>query len=144
LETILYPDKADPEDLEALGQDPEDASLARYGLAFDYVPMATFSDQQEGYFRYQISWGGPSDEIRFYLSIADRMALLQGKRSSIEPESIVYWFMDWFDGASKDVTYDEIARATWQWFADVGGPRTAMQEADVGEGELLAEADEEE
>ena len=30
-----------------------------YGLAFDYVAPGTFNDQREGYWRYQISWGGP-------------------------------------------------------------------------------------
>lgn len=36
-----------------------------YALCFDYVASGTFSDQEEAYFRYQISWGGPSEELRF-------------------------------------------------------------------------------
>ena len=39
------------------------------------------------YARYQMSWGGPSDELRFYRD---------GK--------IEYWFLDWFAGASRVVT----------------------------------------
>lgn len=37
-----------------------------YGLSFDYVEPGTFTDQEEGYWRYQISYGGPSSEFRFY------------------------------------------------------------------------------
>ena len=40
-------------------------SLADYGLCFDYVAPETFGDQSQAYFRYQLSWGGPSDEFRF-------------------------------------------------------------------------------
>ena len=67
--------------------------LSEYGLAFDYVPAHTFTDQKSGYLRYQFSWGGPSDELRIYRS---------GK--------IEYWFMDWYDGAKKIVTNDPTAR----------------------------------
>lgn len=58
-----------------------------YGLSFDYVAPGSFRDQKRGYFRYQISWGGPSDEFRFYTD------------ERLVPERIEYWFMDWFDGA---------------------------------------------
>ena len=37
-----------------------------YGLSFDYVSPNTFKEQEQGYFRYQLSWGGPSDEFRIY------------------------------------------------------------------------------
>ena len=33
-------------------------------LSTDYVPSNTFNDQDEGYYRIQFSWGGPSDELR--------------------------------------------------------------------------------
>lgn len=36
-----------------------------YALSFDYVEPDTFDDQDRGYFRYQISYGGPSEEVRF-------------------------------------------------------------------------------
>jgi hypothetical protein len=36
-------------------------TFVEYGLCFDYVSPGTFTDRQEGYWRYQISWGGPSD-----------------------------------------------------------------------------------
>ena len=62
-----------------------------YGLSFDYVEPNTFEDQPEGYLRYQLSWGGPSDEFRFYVN-------LDGSLHRIE-----YWFLDWFDGAHREL-----------------------------------------
>jgi hypothetical protein len=58
-----------------------------YGLSFDYVAPGTFENQKRGYFRYQLSWGGPSDEFRFYCD------------ENLNPVEIEYWFLDWFDGA---------------------------------------------
>lgn len=96
------------------GKSPEEKSeafyeiKANYGLSFDYVHSNTFDDQDEGYFRYQFSWGGPSDELRFYVD-------LEGKCHRAE-----YWFMDWYDGASLDVTGDEVAQATFDDFDECG------------------------
>jgi len=61
-----------------------------YGLSFDYVEPGTFNGQEDGYFRYQLSWGGPSDEFRFYVS---------GPNWSVH--RIEYAFLDWFDGATR-------------------------------------------
>ena len=77
--------------------------LDEYALAFDYVHPGTFGDEQtEGYWRYQLSWGGPSDEFRFYLSSDPWQA---GR--------IIYRFMDWGDGASRDVTDVPLIRELW-------------------------------
>jgi len=70
-----------PEDVEDLG------NFSEYGLCLDYVAPGTFGRQRRGYLRYQLSWGGPSDEFRFYLD------------EGLNPTRIEYWFMDWFDGA---------------------------------------------
>lgn len=67
-----------------------------YGLAFDYLPANTFNEQKIGYWRYQLSWGGPADEIRFY---GDP----EGQIYCVE-----YWFMDWFDGALLYVTDENV------------------------------------
>jgi len=75
--------------------DPELGRFNEYGLCFDYVSPGTFEDQPEGYFRYQLSWGGPSDEFRFYVD----------EDKSID--NIEYVFMDWFDGATMDVTDED-------------------------------------
>ena len=37
-------------------------------LGFDYVEPHTFQDQLEGYWRWQFSWGGPSDELRAFVN----------------------------------------------------------------------------
>ena len=74
--------KQDPEQ-----SDPDLGNWNEYGLCLDYVAPGTFGKQKRGYLRYQLSWGGPSDEFRFYLD------------ESLNPTRIEYWFMDWFDGA---------------------------------------------
>jgi len=72
--------KAEDNKTEELG------SLYDYGLAIDYVPAGTFERQRENYARYQLSWGGPSEEFRLY-----------------ENGDVEFWFLDWFDGACVDV-----------------------------------------
>ncbi len=58
--------------------------LNEYPLCFDYVP-------DWGFFRYQIAWGGPQYEIRFY------------NNGLIE-----FAYLDWFTGVGFDVTDDKI------------------------------------
>ena len=82
LRRLIAADQAGQEDgVEDLG------TLNEYGLSFDYVAPGTFSDQRRGYWRYQLSWGGPGDEFRFYCD------------ENRQPVRIEYWFLDWFDGA---------------------------------------------
>ena len=57
------------------------------GLCFDYVEPHSFPDQVEGYWRWQLSYGGPSDELR---------ALVNENK---EIHRLEYWFLDWYDGA---------------------------------------------
>jgi hypothetical protein len=63
-----------------------------YGLAFDYVPRWTFNDQELGFARFQLSCGGPQEEIRFFCD---------EQRS---PYRVEFWFLDWGDGACIDIT----------------------------------------
>jgi hypothetical protein len=85
-------------------------SFAEYGLCFDYVAPDTFTDQKEAYFRYQISWGGPSDEFRFFVN------------PDLSCHCIEYWFLDWFDGANRVLSGDDeqLLLTIWQWFRDCG------------------------
>ena len=76
-------------------------------LSWDYVEPGTFEDQEEGYYRLQLSWGGPSDEFRIY-TIAD----------TLEIDVIEYWYMDWFDGASVNVMPDTLSWDVCQMFLD--------------------------
>ena len=76
-------------DLYENGDEDNYPPFHEYGLDFSLVEANTFDDQEEPYWRYQLSWGGPSDEIRFYANKTE------------------YWFMDWFDGAHRDVTSEQ-------------------------------------
>jgi len=93
-----------------------------YGLDFSYVPSETDEDEyQRGYFRYQISWGGPSEEFRFYTD--EHLNLTHTE----------YWFLDWFDGASKTIGsthkhYDTV-QMLWSQFKDSGTVDYLFQEA---------------
>lgn len=105
---------------EQEGKDDGDETygpLNEYGLSFDYVLAGTFNDQKEGYWRYQLSWGGPSDEFRFF---GDP----EGKVHRVE-----YWFLDWGDGASIDVTGNATVRKLVDWFEGFDGFRSALDKA---------------
>jgi len=91
-------------DLETFSKDgfSSESGFNDYGLSIDYVEPETFDNQDEGYLRFQLSWGGPSDEIRFYNNY------------------IEYAFMDWFDGATKDVTNILVIQDLNNLFVDMG------------------------
>jgi hypothetical protein len=109
------------EDLTALWKDyqagiednPEIGNIYEYGLSFDYVAPNTFNGQRRGYFRYQISWGGPSDEFRFYA---------EGKDYNWTIDRIEYVFLDWFDGSKRTISGDnlKLMEEIFQWFAESG------------------------
>ena len=83
----------------------EDIKYPEYDyLGFNYVEPHTFQDQLEGYYRWQFSWGGPSDELRAYVNPDKSIHRLE------------YWFLDWGDGASVTVNKDEHA---WQRMAEM-------------------------
>ena len=66
------------------------------GLCFDYVEANTLGTH-DAYHRYQMSWGGPQDEIRFYVV------------SDVEfSYKVTYAFLDWYDSAEIDITDEAI------------------------------------
>lgn len=67
------------------------SEVNEYGLSWDYVEPRTFKNQKAGYYRWQLSWGGPADEFRIF---TDR------NKNIIKVE---YWYLDWFDGASIEI-----------------------------------------
>ena len=78
-----------------------------YFLSWDFVEPFTFGDDQKaGYWRLQISYGGPSSEFRIY---AD---------SEKEIRKIEYWYMDWFDGACVDVPHDSVSFSVCDMFLE--------------------------
>ena len=62
--------------------------ISEYGLCFDKVEPNTFQGQKLGYWRWQLSWGGPSDEFRIFVDEDKNIYKIE------------YWFLDWGDGAS--------------------------------------------
>ena len=94
---------------DSLDTDYADESIYEFGLSFDYVEPHTYCDcdvkrdnkydvlvpaedceDTSGYWRYQLSWGGPSDEFRFH-----------------DDGRIEYRYHDWWDGAGRDLMGDE-------------------------------------
>ena len=95
-------------------------TISEYGLCFDYVAAGTFTDQKVGYFRYQISYGGPSEEFRFYTD------------PEFNVESIEFWFLDWFDGAKSDLTgadYQLLDEIFESFFKDTGTVESEFSKA---------------
>ena len=93
-----------PEERET-GHNPDVSSLWEYGLEFSWEPQY---GRQAGYYRWLVSYGGPSSEIRFYPT------------SNVHKPIVEYWFKDWFDGASVDPEGDalETILTAWEWFAE--------------------------
>ena len=79
---------------------------AEYGLCFDYVPAETWEEQRAGYFRYQLGWGGPSDEFRFFCDPQQKVVKIQ------------YWYLDWFDGAKINLKGADLEFME-AWFEDM-------------------------
>ena len=86
----LWDAYCDPDNEDNLTDDGE--CLDDFGLSFGYVEPHTWDDQPIGYWRYQLSWGGPSDEFRFH-----------------DTGRIEYRYHDWYDGAGADLEGDEYA-----------------------------------
>jgi len=89
-----------------------------YGLSFDYVPY----DDQNSYgdfFRWQLSWGGPSDELQFYVTPDNHV------------KSVDYAYKDWLDGATRTLKGDnkKMAVQIFDWFAETGTVDHVREEA---------------
>ena len=98
--------------------DKDLGSIYEYGLCFDYCPAGTFGDQREGFFRYQLSTGGPGDEFRFFADAEKKV------------HRIEYWFLDWFDGACRTLYGDDekLLMELWDWFAEGGAVEQALKD----------------
>jgi len=114
------------EDLEMLWgaycngeEETEIGSFNEYGLCFDYVSAGTFDDQDEGYFRYQLSYGGPTEEFRFYCD------------PTLECYKIEFWYLDWFDGAHKVLRGDnqKLMLEIFEFFKECGTTEYLLEEA---------------
>ena len=89
-------------------------AFSEYGLSWTYNEP---EDGSNGFYCYLMSWGGPSDELRFYADIRGQCHVIE------------YWYMDWFDGAKHVVTDDEAAKAVASYFAECEAFESAYNEA---------------
>ena len=90
----------------------EDLKNPEYeALSFDWVEPNTFTDQKEGYWRWQFSWGGPSDELRGYINWTP-----QSRPGALH--RLEYWYLDWGDGACHQIHPDSEAWAQMQEMID--------------------------
>lgn len=114
IKTLYTLYRQDPE-----ASDPVEGTWTEFGLSFDYVPAKTFTDQRTGYFRFQLSWGGPSDEFRFYTD------------ADLNLSRVEYRFMDWFDGAGLTVKGAdlELIEEIWNDWQDCELPQSALRKA---------------
>jgi catechol 2,3-dioxygenase-like lactoylglutathione lyase family enzyme len=103
-------------DDEALEQ--AQAAFSEYGLALDYVEPNTFEGQREAYVRFQISFGGPSEEVRFFLN------------PDLSLHKAEFWYLDWFDGASTDITLDEATVLMCGWMDVSEVARSAVRDVE--------------
>jgi len=64
-----------------------------FGLCFEKIENAPrwYLDKSHNYFRWQLSWGGPADEFRIYLTGDEKI------------ERVEYWYFDWFDAANLKI-----------------------------------------
>ena len=93
----------------------EIGSFYSYGLSIDYqLPEG----RKAGYLRYQLSWGGPSDEIRFYFAHGARQC-----------HKIEYVFLDWGTGVGFDVTNEDWAQWLFDWFNESQTVEIEVQKA---------------
>ena len=101
------------EEVEDLG------TFYEYGLCFDYVSADTFTDQKPGYFRYQLSYGGPSTEFRYYTD------------ADLSLYKIEYWLLDWFDGAHVLVDGDDykLMGEIFDMFKEIGSVEMELEKA---------------
>ena len=108
-------------DTEGEGNVEDLGNIFDYGFNFDYVTPNTFGAQREGYFRYQLSWGGPSDEFRFFVN------------PGFSLHRIEYWFLDWYDGAKRVLgectPAGDLMRELFEWISDSGVLLTEYEKA---------------
>lgn len=95
-------------------------SIYEFGLSFDYVPA---EGRKRGYFRWQLSYGGPADEFRIYA---------EGRDSIWRTCKIEYLYMDWFDGAKRTLSgenYNLIENIFQSLFVEIDAAEAEFEKA---------------
>ena len=95
-------------------------SFHEYGLSFEYVDEG---DDDNNYFRYLISTGGPSEEIRFYC-YKNHFGLWVFSEAE-------FVYMDWFDSASEMITGNHLTlvQALFEFFYEIGALNEEFKKA---------------
>ena len=93
---------------EADYMNPEGYDLYEYALCFDYVEQ---KGKRPGYWRYQMSTGGPQEEIRYYTG---KDVPSDGYLGDMTDDLCVeFWLLDWYDGAEVELVGDDLDLALW-------------------------------
>ena len=79
------------DDVADMHRDNQLDDFHSYGLCADAK-----TDDHGAYIEWQLSWGGPSDGFRFYIT------------PDGQPHRITYFFHDWFDGAERVLSGDDL------------------------------------
>ena len=95
------------------------------GIAFDYVKLD--KDTEQDYFRYQLSYGGSSEEIRFY-----------------DDGAIEYVYLDWFCGVGFDVTNDGVFKQVQDYFKELDMLNFEQKRSEYDYYDILADKEESE
>jgi hypothetical protein len=85
---------------------PELGRLENYGLCFEYVEADRYPDLDRGFFRWQLSTGGPAAEIRFHMAdhVTEELGWDEQGADASDLARIEFRFHDWFDGAGRTLT----------------------------------------
>ena len=94
-------------------ENSEGIYLGEYALSFDFVAPDTFDNQPYGYWRYQISYGGPTEEIRFLTDYNEEAREQECYFEKDVITAVEFAFLDWFDGATMTLEDDDKDLAMW-------------------------------
>jgi hypothetical protein len=83
------------------------SAFEQYGLSFSYTERSEKHNYGD-FFVWLLSWGGPSDEIQFYV------------HHDLSFSRAEYRYKDWFDGAAVTLTGEDrkLAMKLWDYFVE--------------------------
>lgn len=112
-----YLEDIDEDNKEAVEFFDDMPDFNNYGLSVDRQheedETGDIIDGNSYYLRFQMSWGGPSDEVRFHWN---------GSRVTM----VEYVYMDWFCGVGFDITGEDWGQWLSDHFVDCGYFENAM------------------